>query len=79
MTLSLQEKLFRLFLYTIFISRSSSCSSSRSSSHNGVIFAAAVSIIIINAIIWQAIDYDKHIFVHLLLSYADSLIGYCSC
>jgi hypothetical protein len=78
MTLSLQEKLFRLFLYTIFIS-SSSCSSSRNSSNNGVIFAAAVSIIIINAIIWQATDYEKHIFVHLLLSYADSLIGYCSC
>jgi hypothetical protein len=77
MSLSPHEKLFRLFLYTIFISRSSSCSSS-SSSNNAVIFAAAVSVII-NVIIWQVFDYDRHIFVHLLSSCADSVIGSCSC
>jgi hypothetical protein len=46
MTISPHEKLFRLFLYSIFISRSSSCnssnSSSNSSSNNAVIFADAV-------------------------------------
>jgi hypothetical protein len=78
-TISRHEKLFRLFLYTIFISISSSCSSSSSSSSNStVIFAEAVSFII-NVIILQVIDYDRHIFVHLLLSCADSVIGFCSC
>jgi hypothetical protein len=79
-SLSQQEKLFKLFLYTIFISRSSTCSSSNSSnssSNNAVIFAIAFSII--NAIILQVIDYDRQIFVHLLLCCADSVIGSCSC
>jgi hypothetical protein len=76
MTLSPHEKLFRLFLCTIFISRSSSCSSS--SSNNAIIFVAAVSIVI-NVIIFKYVfDYDRHIFVHLL-SCADSVIGSCSC
>jgi hypothetical protein len=75
------EKLFRLFLYTIFISRSSSCSSnstssSNSSSNNAGILVVAV---IINDIILQIIVYDRHIFVHLLLSCSDSVIGCCSC
>jgi hypothetical protein len=78
MTLSPHEKLFRLFLYTIFISSSSCSCSSSNSSNNAVIFAAAVSIII-NVIILQAIDYDGHIFLHLLLSCADSVIGSFSC
>jgi hypothetical protein len=73
MTLSPHEKLFRLFLYTVFTTSSSSSSSS-----NSVIFAVAVSISI-NNIIFQVIDYDRHIFVHLLLSCADSVIGSCSC
>jgi hypothetical protein len=65
-------------LYTIFISRGSSSSSSSSSSrNNAVIFAAALSII--NVIILQVIDYDRHIFVHLLFFRADSVIGSCSC
>jgi hypothetical protein len=76
------EKLFTLFLHSIFISRSSSYSSSssgsNSSSNNAVIIAAAVSSII-NVIILLVIDYDRHIFVHLLLSCADSVIGSCSC
>jgi hypothetical protein len=72
MTLSPHEKFFRLFLYTVFISRSSSCSNSSSSS-NAVIFASAVSII--NVIDMKVIDYDRHIFVHLLLSCADSVIS----
>jgi hypothetical protein len=77
MTHSPHEKLFRLFLYTVF-TNSSSSSSSSSSSNNAVIFAAAVSISI-NDIIFQVIDYDRHIFVHFLLSCADSVIGSCSC
>jgi hypothetical protein len=44
---------------------------------NAVIFAAAVSII--NVIMLQVIDYDRHIFVHLLLSCADSVISSSSC
>jgi hypothetical protein len=78
MTLYPHEKLFTLFLYIIFISRSSSSSSSNSSSNNAVILEAAVSSII-NVIILLVIDYDRHIFVHLLLSYADYVIGSCSC
>jgi hypothetical protein len=82
MTISPHEKLFTLFLHATFISRSSRCSSSSSSnsnnsSNNSVIFAAAVSIVI--NVILQVIDYDRHIFVHLLFSCADSVIGSCSC
>jgi hypothetical protein len=72
MTIFPNEKLFRLFLYAIFIGRSSSCSSS---SNNALTFSA-VSIIIV--IILKVIDYDRHVFVHLL-SCADSVIGSCSC
>jgi hypothetical protein len=71
MTISPHEKLFSLCLYIIFISKSSSSSSS---SNTAVIFETAVSIII-NVIILQVIDYDRHIFVHVLLSCADSVIG----
>jgi hypothetical protein len=59
MTISPHEKLFRLFLYTIFIiiissssSSSRSSSSSNSNSINAVIFVAAVSIIT-NVIIFK--------------------------
>jgi hypothetical protein len=76
MTISPHEKLFGLFLYTIFISRCSSCNSS-SSCNNAVIFEPAVSIIIV--IILQVIDYDRNIFVRLLLSCADSVIDSCIC
>jgi hypothetical protein len=44
---------------------------------NAVIFAAAVSII--NVIMQQITDYDRHIFVHLLFSCADSVISSSSC
>jgi hypothetical protein len=77
MTISPHEKLFSLFLYTIFINKSSSSSSSSSRSsisNTAAIFESAVSIII-NVIILQVIDYDRHIFVHVLLSCADSVIG----
>jgi hypothetical protein len=75
-TISQHEKLFRLFLYTIFTSsRSSSCSSN---SNNAVILAAAVSVII-NVIILQVTDYVGHIFIHLLLSCVDFVIYSCSC
>jgi uncharacterized membrane protein len=73
MTLSSQEKLFKLFVCTIFISRNSSSSSSNSSSNSVVIFAAAVSIIIV----LQVFYYKRHIFVHLLLSCTDSVTGSC--
>jgi hypothetical protein len=76
MTIFPNEKLFRLFLYAIFIGRSSSCSSSCCSSSNNALIFAAVSIIIV--IILQVIDYDMHIFVHLL-SCADSVVVSCSC
>jgi hypothetical protein len=82
------EKLFRLFLYTIFISRSSNCSSSNSSSNgssnNAVIFAAVVSVII-NVIILRVIDYKRHIFVHLQCTlcmtgiFLYSYIVHCTC
>jgi hypothetical protein len=50
MTFFPHEKLFRLFLCTIFISRRSSCSSS--SSNNAIIFVAPVSIVI-NVVIFK--------------------------
>jgi hypothetical protein len=76
MTIYPHEKLFRLFLYAIFISSSSSGNNS-SGSNNAAIFAAAVSIIIY--VILQVTDYDSHIFVRSLLPCADSVIGSCSC